>query len=75
MPLFPAQTFRTDTEIFQRPELIVRNKKMKVVSLIFYCSVEGGELYDRVVSSKKLEEPFAKFLFYQMLVTVKVRKR
>ena len=44
-------------------------------TLISYCSVEGGELFDRVVSLKKLEEPFAKFLFYQMLVTVKVRER
>ncbi|XP_028396763.1 serine/threonine-protein kinase Chk2-like isoform X2 [Dendronephthya gigantea] len=33
--------------------------------------VEGGELFDRVVSKSKLEERIAKLLFYQMLLAVK----
>jgi len=33
--------------------------------------VEGGELFDRVVSVVRFEEPIAKLLFYQMLVAVK----
>lgn len=37
------------------------------------CSVEGGELFDRIVSVGRFEEPTAKLLFYQMLVAVKVR--
>lgn len=40
--------------------------------LIYNCSVEGGELFDRVVSVTRFEEPTAKLLFYQMLVAVKV---
>lgn len=36
------------------------------------CRVEGGELFDRVVSVGKFSEPTAKLLFYQMLVAVKV---
>ena len=39
---------------------------------MFYCSVEGGELFDRVVSVGKFSEDIAKVLFYQMLVAVKV---
>lgn len=35
-------------------------------------SVEGGELFDRVISIGKFTEPTAKFLFYQMLTAVKV---
>ena len=38
-----------------------------------FCSVEGGELFDRIVSVSRFEEPTAKLLFYQMLVAVKVR--
>lgn len=38
-----------------------------------FCSVEGGELFDRIVSVGRFEEPTAKLLFYQMLVAVKVR--
>ena len=34
--------------------------------------VEGGELFDRVVSVGKFSERIAKLLFYQMLVAVKV---
>ena len=37
-----------------------------------FCSVEGGELFDRIVSVGRFEEPTAKLLFYQMLVAVKV---
>ena len=44
-----------------------------VVLLFFHCaSVEGGELFDRIVSVTRFEEPTAKLLFYQMLVAVKV---
>ena len=43
------------------------------VPLFFhYASVEGGELFDRIVSVTRFEEPTAKLLFYQMLVAVKV---
>ena len=38
---------------------------------VFY-RVEGGELFDRVVSLGLLEEPLAKLLFYQMVLGVKV---
>ena len=38
-----------------------------------FCSVEGGELFDRIVNVGRFEEPTAKLLFYQMLVAVKVR--
>lgn len=34
--------------------------------------MEGGELFDRIVSVTRFEEPTAKLLFYQMLVAVKV---
>ena len=38
-------------------------------------SVEGGELFDRVIISMgKFTETMAKLLFYQMLVAVKVRR-
>ena len=37
-------------------------------------SVEGGELFDRVISMGKFTETIAKLLFYQMLVAVKVRR-
>ncbi|XP_068749664.1 serine/threonine-protein kinase Chk2-like [Montipora capricornis] len=33
--------------------------------------VVGGELFDRIVSVTRFEEPIAKLLFYQMLVAVK----
>ena len=36
--------------------------------------VEGGELFDRVVSLGLLEESLAKMLFYQMVLGVKVRR-
>ena len=45
-----------------------------VIVLIHNYSVEGGELFDRVVSVTRFEEPTAKLLFYQMLVAVKVGK-
>ncbi|XP_027059568.1 serine/threonine-protein kinase Chk2-like [Pocillopora damicornis] len=41
------------------------------VLYIFLELVEGGELFDRVVSVTRFEEPVAKLLFYQMLVAVK----
>ena len=41
--------------------------------MLFPCRVEGGELFDRVVSVGKFSERIAKLLFYQMLVAVKVR--
>ncbi|CAB3991142.1 serine threonine- kinase Chk2-like, partial [Paramuricea clavata] len=33
--------------------------------------IEGGELFDRITSLKKLQEPLSKLYFYQMLVAVK----
>ena len=39
-----------------------------------YTSIEGGELFDRVISVGKFTEPTAKFLFYQILTAVKVKK-
>lgn len=38
----------------------------------FLGRVEGGELFDRVVSVGKFSEPTAKLFFYQMLEAVKV---
>lgn len=35
-------------------------------------SVEGGELFDRIVNVGKFSEDTAKLLFYQMLLAVKV---
>jgi len=35
-------------------------------------SVEGGELFDRIVKVGKFSEDIAKMLFYQMLLAVKV---
>ena len=34
--------------------------------------VEGGELFDRVVSVGQFEEKTAKLLFYQMVTAIKV---
>ena len=39
------------------------------------CRVEGGELFDRVVSIGKFSEAQAKLLFYQMLQAVNVSAR
>jgi hypothetical protein len=36
-------------------------------------SVEGGELFDRVIAAGRLSEPVSKLLFYQMVLGVKVR--
>ena len=33
-------------------------------------SVEGGELFDRVVNIGQFEEPTAKLLFFQMVVAI-----
>ena len=44
------------------------------VSLLSLSRVEGGELFDRVVSVGKFSESTSKLFFYQMLVAVKVRK-
>ena len=35
-------------------------------------SVEGGELFDRIVKVGRFSENIAKMLFYQMLLAVKV---
>ena len=43
-----------------------------IVYLLNTNSVEGGELFDRVVNVGRFEEKTAKLLFYQMLVAVKV---
>ena len=43
-----------------------------IVYLLNTNSVEGGELFDRVVNVGQFEEKTAKLLFYQMLVAVKV---
>ena len=40
---------------------------------MFLCRVEGGELFDRVVSLGSLQEDIAKVLFYQMVLGVKVK--
>lgn len=53
-------------------ELLVSSLVCFVIVLIHNFSVEGGELFDRVVSVTRFEEPTAKLLFYQMLVAVKV---
>lgn len=36
------------------------------------CSVEGGELFDKVVSIGKYNEATAKLLFFQIATAVKV---
>lgn len=36
------------------------------------CSVEGGELFDRVITIKEFPEDDAKMLFYQMMLAIKV---
>ena len=36
-------------------------------------SVEGGELFDRVIDVNQFEESVAKLLFYQMAMAVKVQ--
>ena len=41
--------------------------------MLLLISVEGGELFDRVVSLGKFSESVAKLLFYQILVAVKVK--
>ena len=38
----------------------------------YTCSVEGGELFDKIVDVGKFSEETAKLLFYQMLLAVKV---
>ena len=41
----------------------------------FSFRVEGGELFDRVVSQGKLDEATAKLYFYQMITACKVPKK
>ena len=53
---------------------LVSSLACSVIVLIHNYRVEGGELFDRVVSVTRFEEPTAKLLFYQMLVAVKVGK-
>ncbi|KAM7426213.1 Checkpoint kinase 2 [Porites harrisoni] len=48
-------------DVFETPEVLY----------IILELVEGGELFDRIVSVTRFEEPTAKLLFYQMLVAVK----
>ena len=36
-------------------------------SISILCRVEGGELFDKVVSISQYDEPTAKLLFYQMV--------
>lgn len=38
----------------------------------FIYRVEGGELFDKVVSIGQYDEPTAKLLFYQMAHSIKV---
>ena len=40
---------------------------LKYVFHLFVCRVEGGELFDKVVSISQYDEPTAKLLFYQMV--------
>ena len=54
--------------------MLVSSLACFVCVFIHNYSVEGGELFDRVVSVTRFEEPTAKLLFYQMLVAVKVGK-
>jgi hypothetical protein len=42
------------------------------MDLIYFFSVEGGELFDRVIASGHLSEQVSKLLFYQMVLGVKV---
>lgn len=44
---------------------------MFIFSFIFF-RVEGGELFDKVVSISQYDEPTAKLLFYQMASACKV---
>ena len=37
-----------------------------------FFRVEGGELFDRVVSESQFEEDIAKLLFYQMALSIQV---
>lgn len=43
--------------------------------MIFNLRVEGGELFDKIISIEKYDEPTAKFLFYQMVQAIKVNKK
>ena len=45
--------------------------KLNIMSRLL-CSVEGGELFDRVVTSGRLSEATAKLMFYQIVLGVKV---
>ena len=48
------------------------NQRQKGYIHKIFFSVEGGELFDRVVNIGQFEEPTAKLLFYQMVVAIKV---
>ena len=47
-------------------------EKVLKESISCFFRVEGGELFDKVVSISQYDEPTGKLLFYQMVVAVKV---
>ena len=44
---------------------------MVIINPFCLLRVEGGELFDRVISVKKFDELTARVLFYQMLLATK----
>ncbi|XP_046840498.1 serine/threonine-protein kinase Chk2-like isoform X2 [Xenia sp. Carnegie-2017] len=79
---FASQSYSNRTSIFQEVAVL---KKLNHPCIVKYIDavnttdklfivlelVEGGELYDRIVKQKRLDERVTKFYFYQMLVAVK----
>ena len=59
--------------IIIRPTLLLLIPWLPNLITISISSVEGGELFDKVVSCGKFQENVAKMLFYQMLSACKVR--
>lgn len=57
-----AETFSKNCDILQ----------LNSINLSFLYRVEGGELFDKVVSISQYDEPTAKLLFYQMVLACKV---
>lgn len=69
-------SLRDEVEILKRLHhpCVIRIEDVYETADVLYIVlelVEGGELFDRVVSVTRFEEPTAKLLFYQMLVAVK----
>jgi len=69
-------SLRDEVEILKRLHhpCVIRIEDVYETAEVLYIVlelVEGGELFDRVVSVTRFEEPTAKLLFYQMLVAVK----